>query len=73
MKPTLKNLCTIADIPHNMPRFSPAQVAKILQVTPTTVRSWIKAKKMKALRIGDRSYILNQDLEEYITNAYIIG
>ena len=45
--------------------------AELLQVTPTTVRAWIKKGYLPNIRIGSRSYILRNQLENIreATNA----
>jgi excisionase family DNA binding protein len=42
-----------------------AEVAEILRVTPQTVRSYIRTKRLKATRIGRPLLISSASLEEF--------
>lgn len=39
-----------------------ADVVKILQVTDRTIRTWVKAKKLKCHWIGDRQFFRMKDI-----------
>lgn len=47
----------------NNPLLPIAAAAEFLQVTPTTVRAWIKKGYLPNIRIGSRSYVLRNRLE----------
>jgi len=42
------------------------QVAEILQVSTRTVRTLIKEKKLKAVRVGAQIRIRKEDLDSYL-------
>ena len=42
------------------------EVAKALQVTPQTVRTWIKQGKIKSQRIGRPIFITEKNLKEFL-------
>lgn len=45
--------------------YSPAEVAEVLEVAEVTVRRWIKAKKIRAIRnkLNKRIYIPESEIE----------
>lgn len=49
-----------------MGTLSPSQVAKLLQVTPSAVRQWIKLGKLDARRVGGRWRIRQADLDSFL-------
>lgn len=48
------------------PLFSIEQVAEICQVSKRTVRRWIKAKELAAIRLGRQLRIAQKDLERFL-------
>lgn len=44
-----------------------AETANVLQVTPQTVRAYIKAGRMKSQRIGRPVLITKENLHEFLT------
>lgn len=42
------------------------QVAKMFQVTSYSVRKWIKAEKMKGVKVGNKYLVKKQWLENFI-------
>lgn len=42
------------------------EVAEALQVTPQTVRNWIKEGKIKSQRIGRPIYITENNIKEFL-------
>jgi len=46
-----------------------AEVAKIMQVSQKTVYRWISAKKLKAAKIGHKTYrVLERDLMKFVND-----
>ena len=46
-----------------------AEVAKIMQVSQKTVYRWISAKKLKAAKIGHKTYrVLERDLMRFVND-----
>lgn len=50
----------------------PQQIAEKLQITSQTVWRWIRAKQLKAVRIGKGYRVSNQDLDEFINKRKTI-
>ena len=46
------------------------QIAQDLQVHPTTVREWIRNKKLKAAKFGRDYRIKREDYERFIEEHY---
>ena len=46
------------------------QIAQDLQVHPTTVREWIRSKKLKAAKFGRDYRIKREDYEKFIEERY---
>jgi len=46
--------------------FKPSEVAKILGLKPATIYSWIKQKRIFAIKIHDRIYIPRSELERLL-------
>ncbi len=46
------------------------QIAQDLQVHPTTVREWIRGKKLKAAKFGRDYRIKREDYEQFIQEHY---
>ena len=46
------------------------QIAQDLQVHPTTVREWIRNKKLKAAKFGRDYRIKREDYEKFIEEHY---
>lgn len=49
---------------------TPDQVAKTLQVHHLTILKWIKAGKLKAIKLGRVYRIKQEDLEEFTQKNY---
>lgn len=49
--------------------YSPEQVAEILQVTTRTINNYIKAKTLKAVKIGKFWRVSDENLKEFIKNG----
>ena len=47
-----------------------AEVAKLLQLNPQTIRNWIDQRTLPAIRIGRRVRIKREDLEQLLTAGY---
>jgi excisionase family DNA binding protein len=47
------------------------EAGKALQVTPQTIRTWIKRGRLQAYRIGVPLYIPEQSLKQFIASAIV--
>lgn len=45
--------------------YSSAQVATMLGVKPSTVRSWISRRELRAFKVDNRRYITMQQIQEF--------
>ena len=45
------------------------EVAEALQVTPQTIRTWLKNGRMKSIRIGRPIYITEKSLKEFLAEV----
>lgn len=52
--------------------YSPKEVANMLGVETNTVREWLKSKKLKGIKIGDRGQwrIPERELNEYLKEKF---
>ena len=50
----------------NEKAYNAQEAAQLLKVTPVTVRSYIKAGKIKAQKVGTRYYIAESNLQDFI-------
>jgi excisionase family DNA binding protein len=46
--------------------FTIPEVAEALQVTPQTIRTWIKTGKIKSQRIGKPIFITEKNIREFL-------
>lgn len=46
------------------------EVTKILHVTDRTIRTWVKAKKLRCHWIGDRQFFRMKDIVDAMTTNY---
>jgi excisionase family DNA binding protein len=54
-------------MPESQERYlSPDDVAKKLNISPLTVRRWLKAGKMKGVRVGRLWRVRESDLEAFL-------
>ena len=44
---------------------SPSQVANLLGVKPSTVRSWISRRELKAYKFDNRRYITHEQIKDF--------
>ena len=49
--------------------YTPKQVAEILQVHPYTILKWIRAGKLKAIKVGRVYRIQSSDLAQFLTGS----
>jgi excisionase family DNA binding protein len=47
---------------------APEDAAVVLGISPATLRDWLRAKKIKGVKVGKAWKIKSQDLDEYINN-----
>jgi len=59
----------MATIIQGIKFYNIAETAKTLQVTPQTVRAWIKQGRLKGQRIGRPILITEENLKEFLTPA----
>jgi excisionase family DNA binding protein len=52
------------------PFLTVAEVAEILRLNPQTVRNWIDAGSLPAIRVGRRVRIKRADLDRILTDGY---
>lgn len=45
------------------------EVAEVLNVTPQTIRTWIKQGKIKSQRIGRPIYITENNIKEFLKES----
>ncbi|CAN2228938.1 SinI-like, DNA-binding domain [Candidatus Nanopelagicaceae bacterium] len=50
------------------PGFTSAEVATMLGVKPSTVRSWISRRELRAYKVDNRRYISSQQIAEFHLN-----
>lgn len=51
-----------------VPGFTSIEVATMLGVKPSTVRSWISRRELKAFKVDNRRYISYQQIQEFHMN-----
>jgi excisionase family DNA binding protein len=51
-----------------VPGFTSKEVAAMLGVKPSTVRSWISRREMRAFKVDNRRYISPQQIQEFHSN-----
>jgi excisionase family DNA binding protein len=51
--------------------YSVMEAGKLLDVTPQTIRTWIKKGRLQAYRIGVPLYIPEQSLKGFIVSAIV--
>ena len=51
-----------------VPGFTSKEVATMLGVKPSTVRSWISRREMRAFKVDNRRYISPQQIQEFHSN-----
>ncbi len=49
------------------------RAAEMLSLSPWTIRSWIRKKKLKAIKLGSRIVVEPQSLRELISEAKANG
>ena len=50
----------------NEKAYNVQEAAELLKITPVTVRTYIKAGKIKAQKVGTRYHIAESNLQEFI-------
>lgn len=50
------------------PGFTSVEVATMLGVKPSTVRSWISRRELRAFKVDNRRYISSQQIQEFHLN-----
>ena len=69
----MKNAKEKISVETDIKVYSPEQVAEILQVTTRTINNYIKAKTLKAVKIGKFWRVSDENLKEFIkTGAPIV-
>ena len=58
------------DPPNDSPFLTVAEVAELLKLNQQTVRNWIDAGSLPAVRIGRRVRIKREDLDRIVENGY---
>ncbi len=58
------------DVPFEESFLTVAEVADLLRLNPQTVRNWIDAGSLPAVRIGRRVRIKKSDLDRVVENGY---
>jgi len=48
-----------------VPGFTSQEVATMLGVKPSTVRSWISRRELRAFKVDNRRYISSQQIQEF--------
>jgi excisionase family DNA binding protein len=49
----------------NMNSYTPAEVAMMLGVKTSTVHAWLSRKEMRAIKVGHRRFISQQQIKEF--------
>lgn len=51
--------------------YSTKQVSEMFDVQPYTVRVWIKSKKLRAIRLGNKLKVEHQELVRFANERYV--
>jgi len=50
--------------------YTPEDTSKILNISPLTLRNWLRAKKIKGVKVGREWRILKKDLEQFLKECH---
>lgn len=49
---------------------TPEQAAEILNISPKTLRNWLREKRIRGVKVGREWRILQGDLEDYLQKLH---